>query len=97
MFNISVFWLSPSAVYEALLQDQTRHIRSHSEGVLETWDDTAGLVVCCQQTQMMTWIFTAKFGEKNAAEKLTVAKLVFLYQLVTEKNKNKSKSTSRRG
>jgi len=57
--------LSPSAVHEALLQDQTRHLRPHSAGVLEARDDAAGHDVTWKQTQMMKWIF---FPQNDARE-----------------------------
>lgn len=43
---------SPTAVHEAILQDQTRHLRSHAEGALQTKDGPEGFTVDGWQTQM---------------------------------------------
>lgn len=44
----------PTAVHEAILQDQTRHLRPHAEGALQTQDGQEGLTVDGRQTQMKT-------------------------------------------
>lgn len=42
----------PTAVHEAILQDQTRHLRPHAEGAHQTQDGQEGLTVDGQQTQI---------------------------------------------
>lgn len=50
--------LPPPAVHEALLQDQTRHIRSHPEGVLETRVGPTRPAVRWQQTEAIRGTFS---------------------------------------
>lgn len=56
----------PTAVCEAILQDQTRHLRSHAEGALQTQVGQEGFTVDGRQTQMRKctrcWFTSAQRG-----------------------------------